>query len=233
LTVLKKIWNIVSTVLVVLMVLCAVFLVGSRLFGYQCYTVLTGSMEPSYAPGDLIYVKEVYPKDFGSISDPAELEKAKQEKIKAVQELVESGELAVGDPISFVKDEKLTVATHRIVEIDGEAQAFITKGDTNEDEDDPVSYLNLIGEVSFSLPKLGYVSGYIQNPPGTYVVLGAGILLILLVFLPDMLGKKKKEDVAEKTAVLQTEVAETAEENEKLKAELERLRAEMEEKKDE
>ena len=52
----KKIWNIVSTVLVVLMVLCAVFLLGSRLIGYQCFTVISGSMAPKYNVGDLIYV---------------------------------------------------------------------------------------------------------------------------------------------------------------------------------
>ena len=56
-----KIWNVVSTALVVIMVLCAVFLMGSRLLGYQCYNVISPSMEPEYLVGDLIYVKEVDP----------------------------------------------------------------------------------------------------------------------------------------------------------------------------
>jgi len=42
---LKKIWNITSTILVVVIVLCAVFLMGSRLLGFKCYTVISGSME--------------------------------------------------------------------------------------------------------------------------------------------------------------------------------------------
>ena len=42
-TTFKKIWNIVSTVLVVLIVLCAVFLMGSRLMGYECYNVISPS----------------------------------------------------------------------------------------------------------------------------------------------------------------------------------------------
>ena len=50
----KKIWNVVSTVLVVLIVLCAVFLMGSRLMGYECYNVISPSMEPAYMVGDLI-----------------------------------------------------------------------------------------------------------------------------------------------------------------------------------
>ena len=45
---LKKVWNAVSTVLVVLVVLLAVALVGVRLVGLNKYVVLSGSMEPTY-----------------------------------------------------------------------------------------------------------------------------------------------------------------------------------------
>lgn len=38
---LKKIWNVVSTILVVLGVFCAVFLMGSRLMGYQVFNVIS------------------------------------------------------------------------------------------------------------------------------------------------------------------------------------------------
>ena len=89
--ILKKIWNIVSTALVVLMVLCAVFLMGSRLLGYQVFTVISGSMEPEYNVGDLIYVKKV---DVNTIE--------------------------VGDDITFLLNEDLVVATHRVIRIDAE-----------------------------------------------------------------------------------------------------------------
>ncbi len=194
-TALKKIWNVVSTVLVVLMVLSAVFLMGTRLFGYECYTVISGSMEPEYMVGDLLYVKKV---DVNSIK--------------------------VGDDITFILNEDLVVATHRVVRIDAENQRFYTKGLANDIEDAPVHFNNVIGVPQFHIPKLGYVSDFIQNPPGTYIAIGGGIILILLVFLPDMLGKKKKVD--EETAPKAHNDA-VAEENEKLKAELEKLRAEM------
>ena len=201
---LKKIWNIVSTALVVLMVLCAVFLMGSRLLGYQCYTVISGSMEPEYSVGDLLYVKDV---DVNTIK--------------------------VGDPITFILNEDLVVATHRVIRIDAENQRFYTKGDANDIEDQsPVHFNNVIGVPKFSIPKLGYVSDFIQNPPGMYVTIGIGVLLILLVFVPDMIGKKKEEEKGEAAAV-QTEIDTAAEENEKLKAELAQLRAEMESKKSE
>lgn len=200
----KKIWNIVSTALVVLMVLCAVFLMGSRLIGYQCYTVISPSMTPVYDVGDLIYVKEVNPNT-----------------IKA------------GDVITFIVNEDLVVGTHRVVRVDAENQRFYTKGDANEIEDQsPVHFNNVIGVPEFSIPKLGYVSDFVQNPPGMYITIGVGIILILAVFLPDMIGKKKEEEKGEATAV-QTEIDTAAEENEKLKAELAQLRAEMESKKSE
>ena len=58
---LRKIWNAVSTALVVLVVILALLLVGARLVGLQVFTVLSGSMEPTYHTGSLIYVKKVDP----------------------------------------------------------------------------------------------------------------------------------------------------------------------------
>ena len=164
----KKIWDTVTTVLVALVVVFAVFLMGSRLMGLQVYNVISGSMEPTYSVGDLLYVKTVDP-----------------DSVK------------VGDPITFVLNEDLVVATHRVVKIDAEKRHFTTKGDANETEDAaPVHFNNLIGVPVFAIPFLGYVSVFIQNPPGMYIALGLGVVLLAAVFLPDMLVKeeKKKED---------------------------------------
>lgn len=163
----KKIWDTVTTVLVVLVVIFAVFLMGSRLVGLQVFNVISGSMEPTYSVGDLLYVKTVDP-----------------DSVK------------VGDPITFVLNEDLVVATHRVVAIDSANRQFTTKGDANENEDArPVHFNNLVGIPVFSIPLLGYVSAYIQSPPGMYVAIGLGVLLLAAVFLPDMLAKKpeKKE----------------------------------------
>ena len=55
----KKVWNIISLVLIAIIVFCAVFLMGSRILGYRVFNVISGSMEPQYSVGDLIYVKKV------------------------------------------------------------------------------------------------------------------------------------------------------------------------------
>lgn len=162
----KKIWNIISTILVGIIVLCAVFLMGSRLMGYQVFNVISGSMEPTYSVGDLIYVKEVNPYD-----------------------------IEVGTPITFVLNEELVVATHRVIEVDEDNQHFYTKGDANDTADSsPVHFNNVIGVPQFSIPLLGYVSDFIQDPPGMYITVGVGFILILIVFLPDFFRKKKEED---------------------------------------
>ena len=202
---LKTIWNVISTTIVVLMVLCAVFLMGSRLLGYQCYNVISPSMEPEYSVGELLYVKKV---------DPATIQ--------------------VGDVITFIINDDLVVGTHRVVRVDAEKKCFYTKGDANEDEDQsPVHFNNVIGVPQFSIPKLGYVSDFVQNPPGMYITIVVGIILIIAVFLPDMIGKKKREEEEAEAAAVQAKIDTAAEENEKLKAELAQLRAEMESKKSE
>lgn len=166
----KKIWDTVTTVLVILVVVFAIFLMGSRLIGLQVYHVISPSMEPSYSVGDLIYVKEVDP-----------------DSVK------------VGDPITFVLNEDLVVATHRVVAIDSENRQFTTKGDANKTEDaEPVHFNNLIGVPVFAIPLLGYVSAYIQSPPGLYVAITLGIVLLAAVFLPDLFTKKnRKEEIQE------------------------------------
>ena len=158
----KKTWNIISTVLVALVVLLALLLVGARIFGLQVFTVLSGSMEPAYHTGSLIYVKKV---------DPYAIEP--------------------GQVITFMLDEN-TVATHRVVgvvpdEEDSSVIRFRTKGDANETEDGGlVHYKNVIGTPVFTIPYLGYVANYIQHPPGMYVAIAAGAVLLMLTFLPDV-----------------------------------------------
>ena len=164
LKIVKKVWDVCSTLLVILLVFTAVFLMGTRIMGYRVFNVISGSMEPTYSVGDLLYVKEVDPKT-----------------------------IQPGTAITFVLNENLVVATHRVVEVDTQNNRFYTKGDANNAVDaTPVHFNNVIGVPKFSIPLLGYVSSFIQNPPGMYIAVGIGVVLILAVFLPDFVGRKKE-----------------------------------------
>lgn len=177
----KKIWNIITTVIVVIVVVFAVLLVGLRLVGVQVYSVISGSMEPEYPVGALIYVKKV---------DPAEVK--------------------VGDVITFVLSNDMP-ATHRVIAIDAENQHFYTRGDANFNideitgekiytEDPPVHFKNLIGKPIFKIPFLGYVAYYVQHPPGMYIALAVGAIILALAFLPDIFAKTDKTEKKKETA---------------------------------
>lgn len=169
----KKIWNAVTTVLVILIVILAVLLVGVRLVGFRVFTVLSGSMEPTYHVGSLIYVKDV-----------------------------DYRQLEAGDVITFMLDEN-TVATHRIIQVvpdedEPEVLRYATQGDANDAPDGTlVHYKNVIGTPVFTIPKLGYVANYIQNPPGTYIAISGAAILLLLMFLPDLFSDDEPKKTPE------------------------------------
>ena len=170
----KRIWNWISGILVAVAVLLAIALVGVRLVGLQPYVVLSGSMEPKYHVGSLIYVQAVDYK-----------------------------ELKVGDPITYMVSDD-TVVTHQIIEVlvdenDPDTIRYFTQGIANDVPDGvSVHYKNIIGKPVFSIPYLGYVSNYIQKPPGMYVAIAAAAVLVLLVFLPDIFSDDKKKKPEEK-----------------------------------
>ena len=154
-------------VCVVIVVILAILLAGVRLIGLKPYVVLSGSMEPKYPVGSMIYTKKV---------DPADLK--------------------VDDPLTF-KLSSGAVATHRIVEIlppekaGGQIQ-FRTKGDANQNADSaPVPADRVLGKPVFCIPLLGFVAEFIQRPPGLYVAAGIGIVVIILSFVTDQLPSKK------------------------------------------
>lgn len=170
--ILKKLWGLTSTLLVGAAVALAVLLAGARLAGLQVYTVLSGSMEPTYPTGSLIYVKKI---------DPATI--------------------VPGQPITFALDES-TVATHRVIEVladpaDPFCPSFRTKGDANNAADgNLVQSANVLGTPIFTIPYLGYVASYIQYPPGTYIAISAGAVLLLLMLLPELFSRERSGKAA-------------------------------------
>lgn len=198
----KKIWNFINTLFVIAVVLLAIALVGVRLIGLTPFTVLSGSMEPTYHVGSLIYVRDIAPE-----------------------------EVEIGSPLTFVVNEDLLVATHRVVDVivaetkmetvldeagqpvkDENGQEvrqevpleepvyyFQTKGDANDDVDGSlVHFKNIVGTPVFSIPYLGYLSSWLQTRQGMIMGISIALVILILTFLPDLLNavdddpKKKK-----------------------------------------
>ena len=161
---------ITDTLLIILIALVAVIYVP-KLVGIQPLQVLSGSMEPTYHVGSIVYVKSV---------DPALIQ--------------------VGDAITFRMSAD-TMVTHRVVSKDETTQTLRTKGDANETEDGgSVSYNNVVGKAIISIPLLGYVAAFIGTTYGLIVMMALILLVLMLTFIPDMIGKSRVNKIAKNDA---------------------------------
>lgn len=160
----KKICGVMSALLLIILALLAAAMILPHFLGYKSMAVLTGSMEPTFPVGSLIYVRE---------TDPEEIE--------------------VNDIITY-KLGGDTVVTHRVVAVDREAEQFTTKGDANNAEDGaPVAYNNVVGRAEYHLPYIGYISIYAKTPIGIAVICGVLVVIILLTFLPEIFAPEEDD----------------------------------------
>lgn len=160
-----KICNMISTLMIVACLAITAALIAPRLAGREAFAVMSGSMEPYYHVGSIVYVdKNISPE-----------------------------EIRVGDPITFRKADT-AVATHRVIAIDKEARQFTTKGDANEVQDmAPVSFDDMIGRAGISIPLLGYIALNITTKKGMIAAAGVVVVFILLQLIPEILKPEEKE----------------------------------------
>lgn len=156
-TIFRKIGNITSTILFTLLLFTTFAIIAYKaaggepnILGYQIKTVLSGSMEPGIQTGSIIAIKPV--------EDPNRFDK--------------------GDVITFQTKDNILI-THRIVEVKGDGQQYITKGDNNNAPDpEPVLAQNVIGEYTgWTIPYVGYGINFANSKQGA----------VLLLILPGML----------------------------------------------
>jgi signal peptidase I len=125
-------------------------------FGGRPYTVLTGSMEPAIAPGDVVVGTRVAPPD-----------------------------VRRGDVVTF-KDpaDAGRMITHRVkaARVQGSKFVFTTKGDANTaSERWQVSRGDTLSRVAYRVPEIGHVARFAHGPTG--VLLLVLLPLALLGFL--------------------------------------------------
>ena len=154
-----------GTVLLIIIVLGCLPLTLPRVFGFQIYTVISGSMEPEIPTGSMVYVKGVQPKD------------VKEDEVIAFYGGADSA----------------SIITHRVVansEIMGE---FITKGDANEEKDmNPIPYADYIGKVVFSVPVLGGIAQTFTSTAGKIAAASVVGLAVLLELVAALIERRRK-----------------------------------------
>lgn len=156
---LKRVVNIIINAYTLFLLLIFGLLILPRVFGITPFAVVSGSMEPHIKVGSVVYAK-----------------KTKFENIES------------GDVITYVLNEDLVVATHRVVEKDKEEKTFITKGDANNTKDaKPVLFENVLGVVRFSIPFLGFIVLFLQEKYFLIML----VLIYFALFLVDKLLDEK------------------------------------------
>lgn len=137
----------------VLAILLAAVAAGFQLYraGYRAYIVHTGSMTGTYDSGDLIIDKPI------------------------------TGPLRVGEVITFYHSGLSSdVVTHRVYSL--KHGTIQTKGDANNTPDTwNIRHDQVVGAVTASLPKMGYVAYFLKQPAGDAAVV-TGLLAVLLLW---------------------------------------------------
>lgn len=162
-SVLKRISNIILTIILFLLALVVAVTLITRitgstpsLFGYSIYRVSTGSMQPELMVGDVILSHQV--DDVNS--------------------------LKVGDVITYrgiSGDYTDKLITHEIVKAPYEQDGVtyvVTKGIANQVEDLPVQESQIVGKLVCKIPFLDQIYAFFLTPWG----LLAAILLIIIAF---------------------------------------------------
>ncbi len=205
----KKALNIIKNIFVTLVVIFAICMMiftiisvttldktDRSLFGYKAFIVLTDSMSKTdFKAGDLVIIKDVDPKT-----------------------------LEIGDIISYRStnpDHYYEVVTHKIskkVTDRNGVHGFITYGTTTGTEDDEVvTYGNILGKYKFSIKGLGTFFQFLKTTPGYLICIFTPFLLIILIQAINSVILFKKYKAA---TIEEMETERKKFESEKLEAEL-------------
>ena len=134
-------------------------------------------------------------------------------------EKADPAKLAVGDVILFYSDDPSlngALNTHRIIEID-EAGEFVTRGDHNVKEDDYTAKPDkVVGVYRKNLPVLTQVGRFLSTRGGIAVMALVILAVTAAVYVPDLARAAKKKKSEEKKDEI----------DERVRAEVERLKAE-------
>lgn len=126
------------------------------------YTVLTGSMTPSYPAGTLVIVK------------PTDVQ-----------------QIRIGDVVTYqIASNQPAVVTHRVIQIvepttAGGTVSFITKGDANSLPDaKPVKPVQVRGVVWYAVPFIGWVNNVVNGDARSVIIpIVAGALFLYAGFM--------------------------------------------------
>jgi signal peptidase len=161
--IISNLCNGLGTAILLLIILAAGGIMGLTLLGYQPMAILSGSMEPAYRVGGLVFI------DTNASAE----------------------EIAVGDVIAFTIGAE-TVVTHRVTALDGAAFLTKGDANDSADLA-PVPYGALVGRAWLHVPQAGYALMNLKTPKGFAAGALLAAVLIALFVVPALLAPAKKD----------------------------------------
>lgn len=123
----------------------AIALLPTAIFGWAATVIESSSMQPTVVRGDIVILR---PPD---------------------------GRAVVGEVVRFPADDGGTAIVHRVVAIDEEAGAYVTRGDANESDDRAlVPFADVDGHGAMLVPLVGHPSLWVRE--GRYLTMGLFVL---------------------------------------------------------
>lgn len=162
-----KVCKTIGNILIFLVILACLPIVLPKLFGFQAYNVISGSMEPQIPVGSLVYVQPV---DFESI-EPGDVI------------AFESGASVVTHRVISIDEDNMLFTTK------GDANA--------DEDFIPVAYTNVIGEAHAHCPFFGNIAAWLFEPVGKMVAVIMLLVGAVLSGFGEKKEKKKDVEAAE------------------------------------
>jgi len=154
----------ITNILIIILSVIIVSYVGLLIFGYQGYAVKTASMHPDIPQGALAIAKKL-----------------------DTNEVFEN--VSVGDDIVF-RTSSGNVLTHRVISVDQENNVIQTQGIREDSSKDaPIQAQNVLGEVAFSIPLVGYLVMLVQN---VYFLIILAVVIAVIVITKCLIKELKK-----------------------------------------
>ncbi|MFQ9742119.1 MAG: hypothetical protein ACLRX5_06355 [Slackia sp.] len=140
-----RIWNVLLTVFLLIAAALVIAFAGVRLAGLTPYAVLSGSMEPEYPVGSLIYVKDADPSSVEVGQAITFRHQARWSRTRCTKSIPSSSCFTPRALPTWIQAVKSCTAA-------------------------PTPWSSLVGQPIACVPYLGYVNDWITHAPGIYVV---------------------------------------------------------------
>ena len=161
--ILPAVCNILGTLILFSVILLCIPVTLPKLFGYQIYDVVSGSMEPEIPVGSVIYVKAAEP------------------------DMVETGDI-----IAFQKDGSVIthrVEENRYVE----GEFVTKGDANREEDMEPVPYESLIGKVERHIPVLGIIMTLLASNTGKLYAVLLAVCGVMFHMLAGILRDRERD----------------------------------------